>query len=1039
YSMPPKKRVASVSPKKAAKTDEMDTEVMDDIESEGIEGLPQGNAPSSLSSPAPPRKKRKEEETEEAVAVDDSEQQKEATDEAPPLPDDAADEAAPILDDGNEMEEIIVTRDEEDEDTSDAPVLLKEEPTVLATPTASPAAPKTPTTKGGGVAVSPIPKGSTTKSRVPRLRIDQEPSEDVKKAQTLEDNMETEVKPLTRKPAIVRRQTSPPRTRGFTSAATLSATMKESKERLKRVKKEKEEGLAGAAGEEEVDVENEGEAVRDGNSETANTCTFCSIKFPLQLEMIEHQLNAHKKEAKHQRERGGTLMCAHPHCGLSLKDMQHHLAHLAGYHNQTQFRIRQQHFNSEEAFMAWKLESEQRAKSNYIARNEELESEPGVTELELYCECSEEWRNADKDKNMSPLLACPAHFTVRLDRNKDKVMIIGCTSHLGHLKKPNWSVYEPNENTVARKSAGIATKQSKCHLCGEWFRSRTALTIHRRTAHPDNIRTATIACGDPNCDMVTDTMLSLCEHVADAHKREDLTVEEYRFNSIEDFEAWKERMEADTMSYYTKVSGRQRAAPTGPNSECFFRYYQCHLSGYNQRPSQKKHAEEMERVRLRNRGTKKMNRFCTAFMNIKINDNDGSVLLKGCLGHFGHECDIRRVPMPNSLRQEIIELLQKGITEDDVLACVKSKASIHDRAYYLQKYEVKNIVKKLIKESNGAMFYKYDDEGDMGMEDEMANWEEMKRPFASTMYRSMITHPKRRSLGTYALQFNTQMPRKRRLVIRGAGDHTMHDGGEYYEDVVEEMALDTDVTYLEEGEMDPTSSHLHMVQEGEEHQEEVEVEEHHEMHDEMANEASTSSSSHLVRRRKMQPSQQMHMQQQHHHQRPGAAARIPLLKDGSEYPPTDRDRQLEFTIHNIRTKIMELTDQLKRCKNREICAEMADQVRLLESRMARIIPQTGPGRMDQTHQQYVRRDTGEELEVDGEYYDEEMVDEEGGYVYEMDPNRPGTSTMVVPRGVPRTYGHHEVIYQDVGSPGVEVDVEDLDDMEEGEDMGQMDV
>uniref|UniRef100_A0A8R1YIB1 C2H2-type domain-containing protein n=1 Tax=Pristionchus pacificus TaxID=54126 RepID=A0A8R1YIB1_PRIPA len=1062
--MPPKKRAATVSPKKGAtkKQEEVVPSPIDDIDSEGdVQEKETKKAVPSTKAPARKRGRRAETEVEAAAVAAEEAAAAAVDDEAPPTL--AVEEAAAAAGgEEEEQEQIVVTRDEEEEEGESSVTGRKEDEGGAADAATVPTTPKN--ARGAGtVLISPttVPKEHHTPNRrVPRLKMEEEQSEDVKKAQAIEDEREKVTKPTKARLGPIRRPTSPVRTRGFTAAATLSATMKESKDRLRR-KRESEPAAPVEEGDEVVDVETDGgEPVTDGNSEEANTCDVCNQRFPLQQEMLEHQLGAHKKEVCHQRDRGGSLMCAHPHCGLALKDMPTQLAHLAGYHNQIQFRIRQQHFASEEAFMAWKADSEARAKCNYIARNEEIQIEEGVTELELYCECSEEWRNTDKTKGMPPMLACPAHFTVRLDRNKDKVLIIGCTSHLGHLKKPNWSVYEPSESLLKAR-AGVSQKQSKCHICGEWFRSRTALTIHRRSVHPTEIRTATIACGDPHCTVVVDTMLSLCEHVVDAHKREDLTIEEYRFNSIEDFEVWKERMEADTMSYYTKVSGRQRAAPSGPNSDCFFRYYQCHLSGFNQRPSKHKTPEEMERIKIRNRTTKKMNRFCTAFMNIKINDGDGSVLLKGCLGHFGHECDIRRVPMPNSLRAEIVKLLEQGVTEDDVMAIIKEKASQHDRAYYLQKYEVKNIVKKLIKESNGAMYYKYDDDEEMGVEDEEAEWQEMKRPFTSAMYRSNITHPKRVKMGTYALQFATSMPRKRRLVYRHEGDqHEMHEGDEYYESVVEEMTADMDehVTYVEEAEMEADAAErLHMVQQGDEHHEAMEVQ-HHEMQEDMVNEASTSAAVPHGRRRKqvmpgsraaaalMQPQQQQLLQHQQHQQHlmqqhaAAGAGRIPLLKDGSERSMmNERDRQLELTIHNIRRKIMFMTEQVKRCKDPQLSAQMLEEVRNLETRMARIIPQTGPGRLPDTipHYNRGRRDMEEEVEeevVEGYYEEEEEMVEEGEY-YEMeDDGQPGPSSMIVPR---RAYGHHEVIYQEVGSPGVEVDVEDLEELEEGDEIGEM--
>ena len=65
-----------------------------------------------------------------------------------------------------------------------------------------------------------------------------------------------------------------------------------------------------------------------------------------------------------------------------------------------------------------------------------------------------------------------------------------------------------------------------------------------------------------------------------------------------------------------------------------------------------------------------------------------SVLMKGCLGHFGHDCDVRKLPMPQSLRnvsfssaaqprvtcsQEICTFLRQGLSEDEVLGIIKGE------------------------------------------------------------------------------------------------------------------------------------------------------------------------------------------------------------------------------------------------------------------------------------------------------------------------------------------------------------------------------
>ncbi|PAV76743.1 hypothetical protein WR25_17682 [Diploscapter pachys] len=202
-----------------------------------------------------------------------------------------------------------------------------------------------------------------------------------------------------------------------------------------------------------------------------------------------------------------------------------------------------------------------------------------------------------------------------------------------------------------------------------------------------------LECGDPQCDVVCDCMATLVEHVAEAHDRSDLTIEDYKFSSWHEFEKWRLEMETETLSKFTRASGRVNRTDVS-------KYYLCHLSGHTSRLRKRDKSESVPLQRIR--PTKKMGRYCTAFMNVKISKADGSVLMKGCLGHFGHTFDVRRLPVPEKTKTEIAELLLRGCNEDEVLTIIRGKSMENERPYYLQRYEVRNVLLKMQREGTIA-------------------------------------------------------------------------------------------------------------------------------------------------------------------------------------------------------------------------------------------------------------------------------------------------------------------------------------------------
>ncbi|CAI4233155.1 unnamed protein product [Auanema sp. JU1783] len=452
----------------------------------------------------------------------------------------------------------------------------------------------------------------------------------------------------------------------------------------------------------------------DSFEETECRCHLCEMTLMSELELFEHKRAYHKEQVTKADVLSGSLLCAHPHCNGSFPNINHLIAHLVAFHNQQQYRVRRIQFDRIDKFDGWRKELERSSRCSFIASQEPAGSADSYT-IHMFCEFCEDWRNQAEKGPSHPqqvpnkIIGCPSYFIASVDNKKDKVSVVGCFAHLGHHKKPSWSAIPCDAYVAAKDDQQYSVTSVKCSKCEAVFRSRTAASRHHRRVHEGILdgrssepKMPSLECGDPECDVVCDSMVTLVQHVAEAHNRDDLTVEEYKFNNMEEFESWKLRMEVETCSRFAKISGRDMKHEAT-------KYFLCHLSGHTNRLRRK---ADSNVHRQRNRPTKKLGRYCTAFMSLKLNKDDKTVAIRGCLGHFGHSFDVRRLPLTDVLKKEITELLLKGCSEDDVVQIVRNRYSEHERGYWLQRYEVRNVTLKLQKEGTYVkeMFAPVDEE-----------------------------------------------------------------------------------------------------------------------------------------------------------------------------------------------------------------------------------------------------------------------------------------------------------------------------------------
>ncbi|KAK5981516.1 Zinc finger C2H2 type [Trichostrongylus colubriformis] len=397
-------------------------------------------------------------------------------------------------------------------------------------------------------------------------------------------------------------------------------------------------------------------------------------------------LDAQKTSAKSKKAPTHTLACAHSNCHSTFSHVDELISHLVYFHCQHQFRPRKLTFVSLKKYELWKA-SHQKAFDTTMVEHGDREEIDGVTRIHYYCAYCNCWRQQveeNRSHSAKVMTGCPSHFTVSVSKESSHVSVTGCFAHLGHAKKvlPAARARTSPDQTQASK-----TSPAQCKYCQKWFPTQVIMNRHVRDHHtdPQYPKGTTIECGDPHCDVICDRMSTLCEHVALEHGRDDLVIEEFKFPSQQRFKEWKDQVEIDTMSKYVLSSSRTRV------SGVIQSYYLCHLSGYANRSRHS--AVQVSRLRP----TKKLGRYCTAFMNTK-ELSDGSVIVNCCLGHFGHSFDVSRLPLPNKVKDEVSELLLKGFDSQTVHDMVRKRYTSSDRGYYLKRYEVRNIADKLRKQ-----------------------------------------------------------------------------------------------------------------------------------------------------------------------------------------------------------------------------------------------------------------------------------------------------------------------------------------------------
>ncbi|CAI2357689.1 unnamed protein product [Caenorhabditis sp. 36 PRJEB53466] len=242
--------------------------------------------------------------------------------------------------------------------------------------------------------------------------------------------------------------------------------------------------------------------------------------------------------------------------------------------------------------------------------------------------------------------------------------------------------------SITPEQAGFRSDCVECEQCGFLFRNRSMLEGHMKKH--DKLKkkeifsiSAGLRCPIKTCDARSDTLATVVRHMKMKHSIGEFTFERIIFKDFNEFKMWRNELERLTMSRFSRTSGKQNIFSKST-------YYQCHHSGVV--PPQ--HTEQDPRKRSRQ--SKKIGRTCTAFFHVRENE-DGTVLLRGCTKHTGHGVDIRHLPLSEEIKMEIAHLLIEGCDENSIVDKMRQHSDRKNRRYYLQSYEIRNVANKIEK------------------------------------------------------------------------------------------------------------------------------------------------------------------------------------------------------------------------------------------------------------------------------------------------------------------------------------------------------
>lgn len=142
-----------------------------------------------------------------------------------------------------------------------------------------------------------------------------------------------------------------------------------------------------------------------------------------------------------------------------------------------------------------------------------------------------------------------------------------------------------------------------------------------------------------------------------------------------EFELWKSKLEKDNLTMFVKSSGQKKVQDKRVT------YYYCNRSGY--------FASKSKGLRsLKTQGSSKLDGYCTASLHCTFLEN-GKLEILATKTHYGHQCKLGHIRIPEKDRLNIAKQLFMGVSFDNLLR--DSVSTELNRVHLLTRKDLHNI------------------------------------------------------------------------------------------------------------------------------------------------------------------------------------------------------------------------------------------------------------------------------------------------------------------------------------------------------------
>uniref|UniRef100_T1J170 C2H2-type domain-containing protein n=1 Tax=Strigamia maritima TaxID=126957 RepID=T1J170_STRMM len=237
----------------------------------------------------------------------------------------------------------------------------------------------------------------------------------------------------------------------------------------------------------------------------------------------------------------------------------------------------------------------------------------------------------------------------------------------------------------------VQYKIHSCYICEKTFARSSSMYRHIRNFHKENMKFPTsksIVC--PLCsdkekgEFSFTNYKKLHSHMKSQHNLK-LNIQKHVFQTVEEFQEWKVKIEQETKSQYVKQNGTKKCG----NFETL-RYY-CNRSGFYKPTGHQKR-------QLKKQGSNKINCCCPSMIKAIINSKTNATEVEYVVNHVGHIQELDHLFLTKSERQWIAHKLEQGVDISNILDTVRgTQSGDKNRLHLLTRKDVLNINKTTVK------------------------------------------------------------------------------------------------------------------------------------------------------------------------------------------------------------------------------------------------------------------------------------------------------------------------------------------------------